>query len=84
MVKANVACNGRRNCCCEQLLDTDVHRRLGMALSPYGLIRRHTFFCSIDWVKLEQRQVEPPFKPVVVSYCVLNLIFDASLSNDYK
>jgi len=26
-------------------------------------VRQHAFFASIDWVKLEAREVEPPFKP---------------------
>ena len=29
-------------------------------------IRSHPFFASIDWNKLEARQIDPPYKPKVV------------------
>ena len=46
-----------------QLLQKDVTRRLGVVSD----IKRHQFFASIDFEKLEKRQIEPPFKPKVVS-----------------
>ena len=53
--------------CIRCLLERDPIKRLGMKTSPFGDIRKHPFFSKIDWVKLENRQVEPPFKPKVKS-----------------
>lgn len=52
--------------CFEQLLERDTERRLGFTeeTSP---IREHPFFKDIDWVALETKKIEPPFKPKVVS-----------------
>ena len=52
--------------CVKCLLQRDPVKRLGMKTSPYGDIRLHSFFQKIDWVRLENRQIEPPFKPKVV------------------
>jgi len=46
------------------------HKRLGCVKSHGGesAIRVHAFFHDkIDWEALENRQVEPPFKPKIVS-----------------
>ncbi|XP_061071739.1 protein kinase C delta type-like [Conger conger] len=43
----------------EKLLEKDPNHRLG----TFGNIREHPFFESIDWAKLERREMEPPFKP---------------------
>jgi novel protein kinase C delta type len=51
--------------CLTQLLDRNPSNRLGMPTSCHGSIRQHIFFRSVDWLKLEARQVEPPFKPVL-------------------
>ena len=32
-------------------------------------IREHKFFSDIDWDKLHAKEIEPPYKPNVVSYC---------------
>ena len=53
--------------CIRCLLERDPVKRLGMKTSPFGEIRKHAFFSKIDWVKLENRQIEPPFKPKVKS-----------------
>ena len=53
--------------CIKSLLERDPHKRLGMKTSPYGDIRGHPFFSKIDWHRLENRQIEPPFKPKVKS-----------------
>ncbi|XP_064168494.1 protein kinase C delta type-like isoform X1 [Anguilla rostrata] len=47
----------------EKLLEKDPNRRLG----TFGNIREHAFFESIDWSRLERREVEPPFKPKLVN-----------------
>ena len=38
-------------------------------------VRDHPFFSPIDWIKLESREAEPPFKPKVVSW-MLHVIMD--------
>ncbi|KAG8440043.1 hypothetical protein GDO86_006004 [Hymenochirus boettgeri] len=43
-------------------------KRLGVK----GNIRQHSFFKNIDWIRMENREIEPPFKPRVKS------------SNDYS
>jgi serine/threonine protein kinase len=53
--------------CIKSLLERDPVKRLGMKTSPYGDIRGHSFFSKIDWMRLESRQIEPPFKPKVKS-----------------
>lgn len=53
--------------CVLQLLEKDASIRLGSALSPLGDIVDHRFFHNINWAKLEQRELDPPFKPAVVS-----------------
>lgn len=40
---------------------------MGMPGCPKGLIRNQQFFSSIDWEKIEKREIEPPFKPKIVS-----------------
>jgi len=40
-------------------------KRLGMSTCPTGEIKDHAFFNSIDWDKIEKKQVPPPFKPNV-------------------
>ncbi|XP_036405226.1 protein kinase C delta type-like [Megalops cyprinoides] len=45
----------------EKLLERDPTRRLGAV----GHIRAHPFFENIDWLALERREVEPPFKPIM-------------------
>lgn len=54
-----------------QLLDRDPKSRLGMC-EDVEPIRGEKFFASIDWKKLEAREIDPPFRPEVVSFpCVL-------------
>lgn len=41
-------------------------KRLG-CVGDENTIRSHPFFVSINWVELEARKIEPPFKPKIVS-----------------
>ncbi|XP_035237908.1 protein kinase C delta type-like isoform X3 [Anguilla anguilla] len=45
----------------EKLFERDSTRRLGVI----GNIRTHSFFKTINWVALERKEVDPPFKPKV-------------------
>lgn len=36
------------------------------AKNDFQEIKTHVFFISIDWNKLEDRQIKPPFNPGVV------------------
>ena len=47
----------------KRLIEKDAHKRLGMIKSPYGNIRESKFFAKIDWIQLQNRQIEPPFRP---------------------
>uniref|UniRef100_A0A3B4VH48 Protein kinase C n=1 Tax=Seriola dumerili TaxID=41447 RepID=A0A3B4VH48_SERDU len=47
----------------ELLFERDPSRRLGVV----GDIRAHAFFKTINWLALEKREVDPPFKPKVKS-----------------
>uniref|UniRef100_A0A3Q0QYS0 Protein kinase C n=1 Tax=Amphilophus citrinellus TaxID=61819 RepID=A0A3Q0QYS0_AMPCI len=46
-----------------KLFVREPEERLGIK----GNIRQHSFFSSTDWNALEQRQVPPPFKPIITS-----------------
>ena len=42
-------------------------KRLGYKKGQKPNIRGHKFFDRLDWTKLEQRKIQPPFRPEVVS-----------------
>ena len=46
------------------MLEKDVTKRLGVL----GSVTKHPFFQSINFTLLEERKLEPPFKPAIVSY----------------
>lgn len=48
-------------------LTKDSEDRLGCTASGEQSIVDHAFFREMDWVKLEARQIEPPFKPIIHS-----------------
>lgn len=50
-----------------QLLEKDTTKRLGTPECPAGDVSDQPFFRPIDWFALERRELEPPFKPRVVS-----------------
>ncbi|KAI3425001.1 hypothetical protein D9Q98_008382 [Chlorella vulgaris] len=49
------------------LLQKDASRRLGYGPSGSADVMRHAFFKTVDWKKLELRQVPCPFKPTIKS-----------------
>jgi len=55
-----------------QLLDRNTALRLGYIGGTRSHIRKHPFFSPIDWVKLEKRQVKPPFRPDVKGESAVN------------
>lgn len=56
-------------CLCAQLLTKDPECRLGCVEREGGeeAIRSHSFFSGLDWNALNKRELEPPFKPRIVS-----------------
>ena len=48
---------------CEKLLDVNDNTRLGSGPGGVRALKAHPFFDGIDWELLEQRHMEPPYKP---------------------
>lgn len=53
--------------CISLLFDRDPISRLGMPACSAGPIRVQPFFKTINWERLEKRELEPPFKPKIKS-----------------
>jgi serine/threonine protein kinase len=49
--------------CISKLLTVEEKQRLGYGPEGWQDLSSHPFFCSIDWVALEQKQVPPPALP---------------------
>ncbi|XVF81920.1 hypothetical protein PTKIN_Ptkin16aG0001300 [Pterospermum kingtungense] len=55
------------------LLQKDASKRLGSGQGGSGEIKRHKWFKSINWKKLEAREIKPSFLPEVAgNHCVAN------------
>jgi len=50
---------------CRALLVKNPEKRLGSGSSEEADLVNHPFFRRIDWKKIESREVQPPFIPVV-------------------
>ena len=53
------------------------NKRLGCVVAD-GLesaIRNHSFFRDLDWDALENRRVKPPFKPKIVIFIFICIIY---------
>ena len=50
------------------LLEKNPSKRLGVSDSIQGDIRSQAFYNSIDFYKLERKQIAPPYKPKLVKF----------------
>ena len=54
-----------------KLLVKNPGKRLGCMEKGEEEIKNHLFFKMINWLKVEAREVQPPFKPKIVSVNML-------------
>lgn len=57
-----------------QLLNRSAADRLGSGPNEECDIKLHAFYRMIDWHKLVNKEVQPPFKPKIVRNCVVSCL----------
>ena len=55
---------------------------MGAPTSQFEDITENIFFNEIDWKKLERRQLDPPFRPQVVSHLLFTFLLTIIMNFD--
>ena len=72
MYNNNIICEARY-CNRKTIMLFYPHNVQGRGLNGEDEIKGNLFFRRIDWDKIEQREIQPPFKPKIVSIFLLHL-----------
>ena len=74
------SCHISQQCYLFQLLHKEAGRRLGSGPGGSDEIKNHKWFKSVNWKRLEARQIQPSFRPNVAGKtCIAN--FDECWTN---